>query len=182
VITELAPCAHTEIAEAIRQATMEVFSTMLSIDIAAGEVTVGKTVPGRQSGVIALLGLTGERSGAGQFSCEPAFACRIASQMLMAEYEEIGEDVLDAIAEVANMIVGNIKNTLETYLGPMGLSTPNIVFGAEFDTRIAGNPDRVTVPFTSGNDTMTVQVVLAQKRVGFVAREQHHAGHLALAH
>jgi CheY-specific phosphatase CheX len=80
------------------------------------------------------------------------------------------------------MIVGNIKNTLETYLGPMGLSTPNIVFGAEFDTRIAGNPDRVTVPFTSGNDTMTVQVVLAQKRVGFVAREQHHAGHLALAH
>jgi chemotaxis protein CheX len=155
---------------------------MLSMDLTGGETTIGPMVPGSHSGIIALLGLTGERSGSGQFSCEPAFGCRIASQMLMAEYQTVDDDVLDAIAEVANMIVGNIKNMLEVKLGPMGLSTPTIVFGGDFDTRIAGNPDRITVKFICGDDIATVQVVIAPKSTRHTPREHHHhhETHMAL--
>jgi chemotaxis protein CheX len=153
---------------------------MLGMDIAAGETIVGKTETCHRSGIVALLGLTGERSGTGQMYCQPGFGCKIASRMLMAEYESVEEDVLDAIAEVANMIVGNIKNMLEPKLGPMGLSTPNIVFGGEFDTRIAGHPDQITVPFTCEEDIMTVQVVLAPKRAGLAGMKSQKTEELAM--
>ena len=119
---------------------------MLPMDIAVDETAVGNVVPGNRPGrVTALLGLTGAWSGSGQFSCAPELACRIAAQMLMSEYKTVDEDVLDAVAEVANMIIGNVKNMLEAGLGPMGLSVPTIVFGEQFDTRVAGNPDPVIV-------------------------------------
>lgn len=139
---------------------------MLAIDLTIGETTIGPVAPRKHSGIIALLGLTGERSGSGQFSCDQAFGCRIASQMLMAEYATVDADVLDAISEIANMIVGSVKNSLESYLGPMGLSTPMIVSGCDFDTRIAGNADRICMTFTSGDDVAAVQVVLAPRRTG----------------
>ena len=36
--------------------------------------------------------------GTGTISCSAEFACRIASQMLMAEYLAVDGDVLDAVA------------------------------------------------------------------------------------
>jgi chemotaxis protein CheX len=163
-----------DIGSLIRQAAPEVFTTMLAMDVAAGETVVSRRIQGNHpGGVIALLGLTGEWSGSGQISCEPEFACRIASTMLMAEYETVDEDVLDAFAEVANMIIGNVKNLLEAELGPMGLSTPTIVFGGEFDTRIAGSPERVVVPFSCGNDVLYVQIVSTPKGAGAGVRDRH---------
>src|ERR1051326_896157 len=108
-----------EIAEAIQAATAEVFSTMLGIDITAGETISGETAGCAQSGVVALLGLAGEWIGSGSLSCDPPFACKMASQLLMAEYDTVNEEVLDAVAEVANMIIGNVKTALELKLGPI---------------------------------------------------------------
>jgi chemotaxis protein CheX len=154
---------YADIGHAISHAVLEVFSTMLGMDVTPGEATISRSEPEFHANVVALLGLTGEWSGSGQISADPLFACRIASQMLMAEYESINEDVLDAVAEIANMVVGNIKNLLEEKLGPMGLSTPTIVFGGSFETRVAGSPDRVSMPFTCAEGMMTVQIVLAPK-------------------
>ena len=158
---------HAEIGDAIRAATREVFSTMVGLDAVPGETVVTRSSAGpgvsrHYPGVMAFLGLTGEWSGSGQFSCAPELACRIAGQMLLSDYPAVNEEVLDVVSEVANMIIGNIKNTLELRLGPMGLSTPTVVSGSDFDARIAGNPERVAVPFQCGGDSMTVQVVLAR--------------------
>ena len=135
-----------------------------------GSFEVRNTPGGTRSGVTTLLGLTGDWVGSGQLSCEPPLACRIASAMLMAEYDAVDDDVLDAIAEVANMIIGNVKNLLEGDLGPMGLSTPAVVFGGEFETRTPGNPDWVLVPFDCSGETLTVQVVLAPNTASGVKR------------
>ena len=150
---------------------------MLAMEITAGETIVTRSAHGHPGGVIAMLGFTGEWSGSGQISCEPEFACKVASTMLMAEYAAVDADVVDAFAEVANMIVGNIKNMLETELGPMGLSTPAVVFGDDFDTRIAGNPERVSVPFRCGDLTLHVQVVLRPRTAGASVRDRMMASH-----
>jgi len=105
------PITLPEIGNAIRAATGEVFSVMLGIDAAAGDAQVGQAGQ-NHSGVVAVLGLTGAWGGSGQLSCESALALRIASNLLMADCEEVDEEVLDAIAEVANMIVGNVKTIL----------------------------------------------------------------------
>ncbi len=152
---------QNEMADAIRNATTEVFTTMLGTDIFAGDLRTSKTAGASQSGVVALLGLAGDWVGSGSLSCEPELACFVASQLLMAEYQTIDEDVLDAVAEVANMIVGNIKTTLENTLGPMGLSTPTVIFGRNFETRSVGNRDWVIVPFQCNEHTLEVQLSLA---------------------
>ena len=69
-------------------------------------------------GVVCLIGMAGEWTGTGTISCSAEFACRIASQMLMAEYAVVDAEVLDAVAEVANMILGNVKTSLERLSDP----------------------------------------------------------------
>lgn len=101
--------------------------------------------------------------------------------MLMSEYTTLDEDVLDAVSEIANMIVGSVKNMLETRLGPMGLSTPMIVSGCDFDTRVAGNADRICMTFRSGDDVAAVQIALAPKRIGVAGNGQFQHVGLALA-
>jgi CheY-specific phosphatase CheX len=47
--------------------------------------------------------------------------------------------VLDAFAELIDMIIGNVKTALEEHLGPMGMSVPTVVHGKNFTTRtVAG--------------------------------------------
>lgn len=155
---------EAEIAAAICSATEEVFSTMLGMEIAPGETGIGKTAGCAQAGVVALLGLAGDWVGSGSLSCDPPFACKLASQLLMAEYDTVNDEVLDAVAEVANMIIGNVKTALEAKLGPLGLSTPTVIYGRNFETRSVGNRDWVIVPFTSGGDIMNVQISIAPNR------------------
>jgi chemotaxis protein CheX len=161
-----------EIAEAIKSSTAEVFSTMLGIEIAAGETLSGQTAGCPHSGVVALLGLAGDWVGSGSLSCDPPLACKMAAQLLMAEYDTVNDEVLDAVAEVANMIIGNVKTALELKLGPLGLSTPTVIYGRNFETHSVGNRDWVIVPFTCGGDSMNVQISIAPNR-------SPHARHLA---
>ncbi len=152
---------EVEIADAIRSATQDVFSTMLGLEMAAGEMETGDTTSRQRTGVVALLGFAGDWIGSGALCCEGRFGCRMAAQLLMSEYDSVNEEVLDAIAEVANMIIGNVKTVLEQRLGAMGLSTPTVIYGRNFETRNVGSREWVSVPFTCGEDTMAVQVSIA---------------------
>lgn len=167
------PLTQLEITEAIQSATADVFSTMLGIEITPGETASGPMAGCPQSGVVALLGLAGDWVGSGSLSCEPPFACKMASQLLMAEYDTVNDEVLDAVAEVANMIVGNIKTALETKVGPLGLSTPTVIYGRNFETRSVGNRDWVIVPFTSGIEIMNVQISIAPNRTSHGRKPVH---------
>jgi chemotaxis protein CheX len=152
---------NAEMVEAIGSSTREVFSMMLGIDVTAGEPFVGQKA-GADTGVLALLGLAGQWVGTGSLCCSAAIACRLASLMLMAEYPALNDEVLDAVAELANMVVGNIKTKLEETLGAMALSTPTVVYGRNFATRRVGSTEWVSVPFLCEGGTVSVQVCLAQ--------------------
>ena len=155
------PISEQEIAEAICVSACEVFSTMLGMDLAAGPMEVGEAASRNRAGVVALLGFAGDWAGSGTIYCDGRFACRMAGQLLMAEYDVVNDDVLDAVAEVGNMIVGNVKTALEQKLGPMGLSTPTVVYGRNFETRTIGSREWVTVPFETGEYHMGVQITIA---------------------
>jgi chemotaxis protein CheX len=50
----------------------------------------------------------------------------------MTEASSVDEDVLDAVAEITNMIIGSVKTDLEGELGPLGLSIPTVGIRTEF--------------------------------------------------
>lgn len=145
-------------------ATCEVFSTMLGQEAIPVAAFVERTATAPASGVVSLVGLAGNWVGTGGISCSASSACRISSVFLMAEYDAINEDVLDAIAEMTNMIIGNVKTALEEQLGPMGLSIPTVIFGRNFQTRNSGNHAWTVVPFDCGTDRINVQLCLTPNR------------------
>jgi chemotaxis protein CheX len=152
------------LSEAIKAATHDVFLMMLGVEIKPGEVFMEKQERAPASGVVSLIGLAGPWVGTGSLSCTADFACRIAGQMLMTEYPAICEDVLDAVAEITNMIIGNVKTTLEHRLGSMLLSTPTVIYGRNFQTRSARNQEWTVVPFEWGAERMCVQVCIAPNK------------------
>jgi chemotaxis protein CheX len=156
---------NADLVAAITSSTQEVFSMMLGIDVAAGEPFVDDSA-GTNSGVLALLGLAGAWVGTGSMSCSAEIACHLASAMLMTECPAIDDEVLDAVAEVANMVIGNIKTKLEETLGTMALSTPTVVYGRNFETRRVGSREWVSVPFPCDGGSISVQICLAEAREG----------------
>src|SRR5712692_9671205 len=118
-----------QIVSAVRTAASEVFSTMLHLPLEPSEPRQVSDDPSAFDGVMALVGIGGSWTGSGRISCSAPLACKLAGALLMSPYEGVNEDVLDAVAEVANMIIGNVKTIFEERLGPLGLSVPTVIFG-----------------------------------------------------
>ncbi len=137
-IIDLPAITDAEILAAIKASTEEVFSTMLTLEITSSEIMAPSMTAGAPaSGLISVIGLAGKWAGTGSVLCSANFACLMSSKFLMAEYTAVDDDVLDAVAEITNMIIGNVKTVLEEKLGDMGLSTPTVIFGRNFQTRTA---------------------------------------------
>jgi chemotaxis protein CheX len=147
--------------QAIRAATEEVFSTMLGAAINFDQ----SALQDPESGMMALVGLTGNWSGAGTLACSPALANRASAAMFMSEPAEdpnaINDEVLDTVAELTNMVVGNIKNTLEQTLGPMAISIPSVIYGRNFHFRSLTGKVIASMAFRWDAEPLEVKIVLA---------------------
>lgn len=149
-----------EIVAAVRSAAEEVFSTMLQVPLEAGPPHDETEETESFDGVVALVGIAGSWSGTGRIACSPHFACRVAGALLMQPYEAVDEEVLDAVAEVANMIIGNVKTIFEEKLGPLGLSVPTVIFGRNYRTHSAGIPKWTMLPFRSEGENWDISFCL----------------------
>ena len=145
----------------ISQATKQVFSTMLGLEVQATDSAVEKGMPGATDGLVSFIGLAGTWAGTGSLACSKDLGCRICSQMLMTETSSIDEDVLDCVAEMTNMFIGSVKTDLEAIVGPLGLSIPTVVFGRNFTTKSAGSTDWIVVRFLCEGEVMSVKMCLA---------------------
>jgi len=161
---------HEQLVELITRSATEVFSTMLGLEPVAGASHINHNDPEPRDGVVSLIGLAGDWVGMGSVSCSAELACKLSSSFLMSEYTAVNDEVLDAVAEITNMIIGNVKTGLEEVLGPMGLSIPTVVYGKNFTTRSLGRNEWSVVPFDCEGESMEVQVCLAQKGDGQPAR------------
>lgn len=148
-----------QIVSHIRAAAEEVFATMLGTPLRFTESYGDKGSAQPMDGVVCLIGLAGEWAGTGTLSCSPEFACRIASQMLMAEYAVVDADVLDAVAEIANMVLGNVKTALES-LGTMGMSIPTAIYGKNFLAKSFGDETWTVVVFDCEGQRLEVKLFL----------------------
>lgn len=153
---------HNRLVREIRAATGSVLSTMMALESQAGQSSPDSGGPGPIGGVSAMVGIFGRWAGTGAVSCEEKMACRLAGAMLMSEFTEVNDEVLDAMGEVANMIIGNIKTNLEDELGCLALGVPTVTFGKNFSTRSTAKHSWTLVPFTCEGCQLFVQVLLVE--------------------
>lgn len=174
---------HDQLVTLVRQSTRDVFGTMLGIELEDYEPSVGEGAPGPSEGVLALIGLAGSWAGSGTLSCSAELAQKISGQLLMMEFTSVDADVLDAIGEITNMVLGNVKTSLEEVLGPMGLSIPTVIYGRNFTTRSVGKSNWSIVPFECMGERVEVRICLApsNERQRSLSAKDHASAVLTMA-
>lgn len=150
--------------EAMRAAALEVFGTMLGIEVEPDEPSPDFTVESEDPGVVSLLGLTGEWTGSGGLCCSADCACWIASRMLFSEYPEVNDEVRDAVGEITNMIIGGFKNSIGAQTGPLGMSTPTVICGRAMKATNGGAHEWIVFPFRSKEHSFRMMVQLQPAR------------------
>ncbi|SPE41655.1 putative chemotaxis protein CheX [Candidatus Sulfopaludibacter sp. SbA3] len=149
------------IVESIRQSAAQVFSTMLGSELGSGVFSLENGTPESNDGVVSFIGVAGSWAGTGSISCSPTLACHICAHMLMTESTSVDEEVLDAVAELTNMVIGSVKTDLEGQLGPLGLSIPTVVFGRNFRAKSAGTTEWIVLRFQWDGETLVIKLCLA---------------------
>jgi len=159
---------HEMKVSAVREATHSVLETMLGVTPIDRDPTREEESSIHCDGVVALIGLAGDWAGTGAFRCSAEMARKLSGLLLMQEYASVDQDVLDAIGEITNMIMGNVKTTFEEILGPMGLSIPTVIYGRNFTTRSVGRSEWSVVPFELDGEVFEIQVSLAAHKNKYV--------------
>jgi CheY-specific phosphatase CheX len=144
---------------AIHEAATVVFSTMFNLSVVP-EPATDHPQPEPVNGIVAMLGFTGPWIGSGMLFCPERTACRVGSAMLMHEIREINSDLLDGLGEMANMILGNFKESMEQHVGALSLSLPMVVYGKNFTTRAPTQAPWIIVPFQLEEDSFEVRVCM----------------------
>ena len=142
---------------------INVFKTMAQVNPVAGKPYLkhDKLTWGVVSGVIGMAG--DKASGNMIISFDQSCILKVVSNMLMEEFTEMNDDVLDAVGEITNMISGGAKREL----GEMGftfeMAIPIIIRGQSVElTQITKQPILV-VPFETENGKFVVEANITEK-------------------
>jgi chemotaxis protein CheX len=138
---------HDRLVRIARQATTDVFGTMLGMEIVPLDAYCETEPPVAAAGILSLIGFAGTWVG--------------NDALLMAEHHTVDEEVLDAMAEMTNMILGNVKTELEEVVGPMLLSIPTVLYGRNFVKRSMGKREWVVIPFNCKEERIEIQICMA---------------------
>jgi chemotaxis protein CheX len=103
---------------------LDVFQTMLSQEVAR----VDEPWRREERHLAASVRFGGPVAGTVMIECSKPDACEIAHLLTGIAHAGVNEDVIDGLAEVANMIGGNLKSALHA---GVGLSMPTVVESVE---------------------------------------------------
>ncbi len=143
-----------ELEKYLTEATLEVFASMVFIDIVP-ESGAKSTVDADLS---SMIGLAGDLRGILAIKCPADVAMAITGAMLGMEVDELGEDVKDAVGEIANMIAGGLKVSLAGCDKKIELAIPTTAIGKSIRTSGLSSATQVLVPFQSPHGRFAVEL------------------------
>ncbi|MBL8209282.1 MAG: chemotaxis protein CheX [Bryobacterales bacterium] len=167
------------LADSVKRATSDVFSMMLGMEVEALPYRFEAEPEHVSGGILGLIGFSGAWSATATVCCTPAMACRIADALFLTPHSAVEDEVLDAVAEMANMIIGNVKTDLENHLGMMSLSIPTVIYGKNFIKRTLIKDHWVVAPFQAGDEILEVHICLIPTKT---PEEKQHAFNRAFLH
>ena len=137
----------------LTQVVESVFETMLDLAVEPAETTWAA----ESDRVTSIVYFVGAWSGAVILETGPAQACFFSQRLFSAGQPSIiDDDVRDSLAELANMLAGNLKSVL-----PRGvtLSVPSVVEGSDYTLRICGGNMVERLGFSSPSGAFWITLV-----------------------
>jgi chemotaxis protein CheX len=161
-VTQSTHLQEKEMAGHVINATKEVFSTMVMMDL-EDQYPLADPVSKFHCSVTSMVGLAGTYTGILSIHCPQSFALRITSNMLGMDVTEVGEDVNDALGEIANMLGGYVKQILSKGGLDINLSIPTVISGEEYTVNSTSDSDCIIIPFTNEADRFLVGLKLQKE-------------------
>jgi chemotaxis protein CheX len=161
-VMEFAHLQENEMTRYIVDATREVFSTMVALEVEDCYPLV-EPVTQFHCSITGMVGMAGSYTGMLSIHCPALLAIRITSNMLGMEVDEVGEDVNDALGEIANMLGGHVKQVLSKGGLDLNLSIPTVISGETYTIRSVIDDDCVVVPFQCEGDKFLVGLTLRKE-------------------
>lgn len=147
-----------EIQDKMIEATKEIFTTMIMMEITLEETQ--ESHGPLTDNITAMIGLAGTHKGVLAVHFPYAVALAITSSFLMMDVTEINDDVHDAMGEIANMLGGNVKTILSEKGRDIDLSMPSTISGSEYSFQSDKDVDRVIIKFGTEKGAFLVELDL----------------------
>lgn len=138
----------------------QVFSDMVGMDDLKSVPGAADPVGTFTECVSALIGIAGSYDGLVSLHVPNQLAMKMTSNMLDLEVNECGEEVQDALGELANMVAGSFKDQLDRSGGSVRISPPSVVIGKEYVIHVTGKPEVTTLMFASEEEKFLVAMAL----------------------
>jgi chemotaxis protein CheX len=106
----------------------QVFQTMVHLDLTLGKPYIKRSNESRNV-VSAVININGCIEGMVLLGFSQSVAVAVASGLSGQTLKSLDSDCLDALGEIANMIVGNAKKDIPSS-PPLNMSTPKIIVGS----------------------------------------------------
>ncbi|MDY0301144.1 MAG: chemotaxis protein CheX [Trichlorobacter sp.] len=164
-ISESMSFNEQQLAEYVINATREVFSTMVMMDL-GDDFPLKDPITHFKCSITGMVGFAGTYSGVISIHCPVNLAKKITCAMLGMEEEEVedgGEDLNDAIGEIANMLGGSVKMILSKGGLDVKLSIPTVIAGEDYTVNSLSDIDCVVIPFSAENDRFLVGLTLKKE-------------------
>jgi len=147
----------------VSASVIETFSSMLSMEIQPIEE---EPPPGQGiRRMVGTLNFAGKVTGIFNAQITFDFGRSMASALLGMEPEDVesGTEIRDLVAEITNIVGGNLKSTLNDSGYPCVLSTPSITFGTDFSIKSL-NMDRFDrYAFQKDDQVLIIEVGLKEQ-------------------
>lgn len=140
--------------------THSVFATMLGWEITRGAPFV-KDSDQPHHDVSGVIGLSGKAKGTIVLSLDREVALAATEALLGERPAEIGEEVVDAVGELANMIAGGAKAQLEQLA--MRVSLPSVITGKSHTVQFPSRATQIAIPFESEAGPLMVEFGLVEQ-------------------
>ena len=130
-----------EVLKSIKASTIEVFSTMLMMDVNADNSFI-ENEKNVATDLISSLHFFGRKyMGKIAVFSSGMTACHLAGAMLGIAASEVDADIKDGMGEIVNMIAGSAKVKLEENMGELHLLTPWVISGRNLNISSSSGRD-----------------------------------------
>ena len=151
-----------ELARYVITAVKEVFATMVMMEL-EDHYPLREPITRLHCSITGMVGLAGTYSGILSIHCPQSLALCITSNMLGMDVDEVGDDVSDALGEIANMLGGHVKQVLSKGGLDLNLSIPTVISGECYSINCMADKDCVIIPFSWNGEGFLVGLTLRKE-------------------
>lgn len=157
-----APCCYMisqdELQYRMLESMRKIFSVLADIALKECQERLDEL---EENWVSAMVGFEGSYSGLVALHCPEPLARRITSGLLQAVGEVDGQDILDAMGEVVNILGGDLKLYLDSDGRQVSMSIPMVFVGdSEFKDEFMLGKDTVTCTMAAGTERLLIGIQL----------------------